>query len=147
MFQSKIERNWIYKLLNIKYMFFILIYLIFIISLILNTSINIGKIPIIFAILFIIYYLIFKIDFKLALFLCLLMLLFLPILLILNNYKIADRVANYAYFLLLSIVPTIYLSSWREQLEKKGRGYFYYYIIGFIILGVITLYFLYKLFL
>ncbi len=145
-FQSKIERNWIYKLLNIKYIFFILIYLIFIISLVLSLSINMGKIPFIFAILFIIYYLVFKIDFKLALFLCLLMLLFLPILLILNNYKIADRVANYTYFLLLSIVPTIYLNLWREKLEKTGKGIFYYYMVGFIILTVIILYFIYKLF-
>jgi len=143
-FQSKIERNWIYKLLNIKYIFFILIYLIFIISLVLSLSINMGKIPFIFAILFIIYYLVFKIDFKLALFLCLLMLLFLPILLILNNYKIADRMANYTYFLLLSIVPTIYLNLWRERLEKMGKVKYYYLMIGFIILTGPILYLLYK---
>jgi len=74
------------------------------------------------------------------------MLLSLPLLLILNNYKIADIMANYTYFLLLSITPTVWLSSWREELEKRGKGYFYYYTIGFIILIVISLYFLYKLF-
>lgn len=144
--KSKVDRNWTYKLLNIKYIFFILIYLIFIISIILSISINTGKIPFILAILFIIYYLIFKIEFKLAFSFCLLMLLSLPLLLILNNYKIADKIANYTYFLLLSITPTVWLSSWRQNLEKKGKGNLYYYTIGFIILIVISLYFLYKLF-
>ena len=118
-FQNKIERNWTHKLLNIKYTFFILIYLIFITSLILSTSINIGKIPFVLAILFIVYYLIFKIDFRLALAFCLLMLLSLPVLLILNYYKIADRMANYAYFLLLFTVLSIYLNEWGEKLKKK----------------------------
>lgn len=144
MFKRKVERNWIYKLLNIKYIFFILIYLVFIITLVLSTSINIGEIPFILAILFIIYYLVFKIDFKLALFFCLLMLLFLPILLILNNYKIADRMANYTYFLLLSIVPTIYLNLWRDNLEKTGKLKYYYLMIVFIILTGSILYLFYK---
>jgi len=144
--KSKIDKNWIYKLLNIKYIFFILIYLIFIISLILSTSINMGKIPFILSVLFIIYYLVFRIDFRLTLSFCLLMLLSLPVLLITNNYKIADIMANYTYFLLLSITPTVWLSSWRQNLEKKGKRNLYYYTIGFIILIVISLYFLYKLF-
>jgi len=118
-FKNKVERNWTHKLLNIKYTFFILIYLIFIISLILSTSINMGKIPFILAILFIIYYLIFKINFRLALAFCLLMLLSLPVLLILNYYKIADRIANYTYFLLLFTVLSTYLNEWREKLKKK----------------------------
>ncbi|MBU2598141.1 MAG: hypothetical protein KKC53_03045, partial [Actinobacteria bacterium] len=91
--------------------------------------------------LFIIYYLIFKIEFKLAFSFCLLMLLSLPLLLILNNYKIADRIANYTYFLLLSIVPTIYLNQWRERLEKTGKLKYYYLMIGFITFGSIILYF------
>jgi len=143
-FKNKIERNWIYKLLNIKYIFFILIYLIFIISLVLSLSINISKIPFIFAILFIVYYLIFKIDFRLALAFCLLMLLSLPVLLILNYYKIADRMANYTYFLLLYIVPTIYLNQWRERLEKRGKVKYYYLMIGFITFGIIILYFFHN---
>jgi len=142
--KSKIDKKWIYKLLNIKYLFFILIYLIFIISIILSISINTGKIPFILAILFIIYYLIFKIEFKLAFSFCLLMLLSLPLLLILNNYKIADKIANYTYFLLLSITLTVWLSSWRENLEKKGKVKYYYLMIGFIAFGGIILYFLYN---
>jgi len=118
-FQNKVERNWTHKLLNIKYTFFILIYLIFIISLILSTSINMGKIPFILLVLFIIYYLVFRIDFRLTLSFCLLMLLSLPVLLITNNYKIADRMANYAYFLLLFTVLSIYLNEWGEKLKKK----------------------------
>ncbi|GAI56557.1 unnamed protein product, partial [marine sediment metagenome] len=88
MSQNKVERIWTHKLLNIKYIFFILIYLIFIISLVLSTSINMGKMPFILSILYIIYYLVFKIEFRLALSFCLLMLLSLPVLLITNNYKI-----------------------------------------------------------
>jgi len=117
-FQNKVERNWTHKLLNIKYTFFILIYLIFIISLVLSTSINMGKIPFILSVLFIVYYLIFKINFRLALVFCLLMLLSLPVLLILNYYKIADRIANYTYFLLLFTVLSTYLNEWREKLKK-----------------------------
>jgi len=144
MFQNKIEKNRIYKLLNIKYIIFILIYLVLITSLVLSTSINMGKIPFILAILLIVYYLIFKIDFRLALSFCLLMLLSLPVLLILNNYKIADRMANYTYFLLLSIVPTIYLNLWRENLENIGKVKYYYFIIVFTSLGFIIIYFLFK---
>ena len=118
-FQIKIEKNWIYKLLNIKYIFFILIYLIFIISLVLSTSVNMGKMPFILSILYIIYYLVFKIEFRLALSFCLLMLLSLPVLLITNNYKIADNMANYTYFLLLFTVLSTYLNKWREKLKKK----------------------------
>jgi len=120
-FQSKIEKNWIYKLLNIKYIFFILIYLIFIISLVLSTSVNMGKVPFILSILYIIYYLVFKIEFRLALSFCLLMLLSLPVLLITNNYKIADNMANYTYFLLLFTVLSTYLNKWREKLKKIGK--------------------------
>ncbi len=120
-FQSKIEKNWIYKLLNIKYIFFILIYLIFIISLVLSTSVNMGKMPFILSILYIIYYLVFKIEFRLALSFCLLMLLSLPVLLITNNYKIADNMANYTYFLLLFTVLSTYLNKWREKLKKIGK--------------------------
>ena len=145
-FQNKIEKNWIYKLLNIKYIFFILIYLIFIISLLLSTSVNMGKMPFILSILYIIYYLVFKIEFRLALSFCLLMLLSLPVLLITNNYKIANNMANYTYFLLLSIIPTIYLNQWREKLEKIGKVKYYYLIIGFIILSSIILYFFYNFF-
>ena len=144
MFQNKIEKNRIYKLLNIKYIIFILIYLVLITSLVLSTSINMGKIPFILAILLIVYYLIFKIEFRLALSFCLLMLLSLPVLLILNNYKIADRMANYTYFLLLSIVPTIYLNLWRENLENIGKVKYYYFIIVFTSLGFIIIYFLFK---
>jgi len=118
-FQNKVERIWTHKLLNIKYIFFILIYLIFVISLVLSTSINMGKIPFILSVLFIIYYLVFRIDFRLTLSFCLLMLLSLPVLLITNNYKIADRIANYAYFLLLFTVLSTYLNEWREKLKKK----------------------------
>jgi len=118
-FQNKVERNWTHKLLNIKYIFFILIYLIFIISLVLSTSINMGKIPFILSVLFIIYYLVFRIDFRLTLSFCLLMLLSLPVLLITNNYKIADRIADYTYFLLLFTVLSTYLNEWREKLKKK----------------------------
>ena len=118
-FQNKVERIWIYKLLNIKYIFFILIYLIFIISLVLSTSVNMGKMPFILSILYIIYYLVFKIEFRLALSFCLLMLLSLPVLLITNNYKIADNMANYTYFLLLFTVLSTYLNKWREKLKKK----------------------------
>ncbi len=121
-FQNKVERIWTHKLLNIKYIFFILIYLIFIISLVLSTSINMGKIPFILSVLFIIYYLVFRIDFRLTLSFCLLMLLSLPVLLITNNYKIADRIANYAYFLLLFTVLSTYLNEWREKLKKIGKG-------------------------
>lgn len=135
------------KFFKIKNILFILIYLVFIISLFLSVSINIDKIPLILAILIFIYYLIFRIDFKLAFSLCLLMLLLLPILLISNNYKIADKIANYTYFLILFIVPTLYLNSWREKLEKTGRVNVYYYVLVFIILIVIFLYFIYKLFL
>ena len=142
--QNKIEKKWLYKLLNIKYILFILIYLIFIISLILSTSIDIGKMPFILAVFLILYYLIFKIDFRLALSFCLLMLLLLPVLLILNNYKIADRMANYTYFLLVFIVPTIYLNIWREKLEKIGKVKYYYLIIVFIILIIFILYYFYK---
>ena len=117
-FQNKVERIWTHKLLNIKYIFFILIYLIFIISLVLSTSINMGKIPFILSVLFIIYYLVFRIDFRLTLSFCLLMLLSLPVLLITNNYKIADRMANYAYFLLLFTVLSTYLNECREKLKK-----------------------------
>ncbi len=120
-FQNKVERIWTHKLLNIKYIFFILIYLIFIISLVLSTSINMGKIPFILSVLFIIYYLVFRIDFRLTLSFCLLMLLSLPVLLITNNYKIADRIANYAYFLLLFTVLSTYLNEWREKLKKIGK--------------------------
>ena len=120
-FQIKIEKNWIYKLLNIKYIFFILIYLIFIISLVLSTSVNMGKMPFILSILYIIYYLVFKIEFRLALSFCLLMLLSLPVLLITNNYKIADNMANYTYFLLLFTVLSTYLNKWREKLKKIGK--------------------------
>ncbi|MBA7611542.1 hypothetical protein ES703_18768 [subsurface metagenome] len=121
MSQNKVERIWTHKLLNIKYIFFILIYLIFIISLVLSTSINMGKIPFILSVLFIIYYLVFRIDFRLTLSFCLLMLLSLPVLLITNNYKIADRIANYAYFLLLFTVLSTYLNEWREKLKKIGK--------------------------
>ncbi len=121
MSQNKVERKWIYKLLNIKYIFFILIYLIFIISLVLSTSVNMGKIPFILSILYIIYYLVFKIEFRLALSFCLLMLLSLPVLLITNNYKIADNMANYTYFLLLFTVLSTYLNKWREKLKKIGK--------------------------
>ena len=118
-FQNKVERIWTHKLLNIKYIFFILIYLIFIISLVLSTSVNMGKMPFILSILYIVYYLVFKIEFRLALSFCLLMLLSLPVLLITNNYKIADNMANYTYFLLLSTVLSTYLNKWREKLKKK----------------------------
>lgn len=118
-FQNKVERIWTHKLLNIKYIFFILIYLIFIISLVLSTSVDMGKMPFILSILYTIYYLVFKIEFRLTLSFCLLMLLSLPVLLITNNYKIADRIANYAYFLLLFTVLSTYLNEWREKLKKK----------------------------
>lgn len=118
MSQNKVERIWTHKLLNIKYIFFILIYLIFIISLVLSTSVNMGKMPFILSILYIIYYLVFKIEFRLALSFCLLMLLSLPVLLITNNYKIADNMANYTYFLLLFTVLSTYLNKWREKLKK-----------------------------
>ncbi len=121
MSQNKVERIWTHKLLNIKYIFFILIYLIFIISLVLSTSINMGKIPFILSVLFIIYYLVFRIDFRLTLSFCLLMLLSLPVLLITNNYKIADNMANYTYFLLLFTVLSTYLNKWREKLKKIGK--------------------------
>lgn len=120
-FQNKVERNWTHKLLNIKYTFFILIYLIFIISLVLSTSVNMGKMPFILSILYIIYYLVFKIEFRLALSFCLLMLLSLPVLLITNNYKIADNMANYAYFLLLFTVLSTCLNEWSEKLKKIGK--------------------------
>lgn len=142
--QNNIKKRGLYKLLSIKYIFFTLIYLIFIISLILSTSIDMGKMPFILAIFLILYYLIFKIDFRLALSFCLLMLLLLPVLLILNNYKIADKVANYTYFLLVFIIPMIYLNLWREKLEKVGKLKYYYLIIGFIILVVFILYYFYK---
>jgi len=119
--KDKIEKNWLHKLLNIKYIFFILIYLIFMISLVLSTSVNMGKIPFILSILYIIYYLVFKIEFRLALSFCLLMLLSLPVLLITNNYKIADNMANYAYFLLLFTVLSTYLNKWREKLKKFAK--------------------------
>lgn len=121
MSQNKVERIWTHKLLNIKYIFFILIYLIFIISLVLSTSVNMGKMPFILSILYIIYYLVFKIEFRLALSFCLLMLLSLPVLLITNNYKIADNMANYTYFLLLFTVLSTYLNKWREKLKKIGK--------------------------
>ena len=142
--KNKVERNWTHKLFDIKYIFFILIYLIFIISLVLSLSINTGKIPLIFTILFILYYLIFKINFRLALAFCLMMLLSLPLLLITNNYGLADRIANYTYFLLLFIVPTIYLNQWRERLEKRGKVKYYYLMIGFITFGIIILYFFHN---
>jgi len=122
--KDKIEKNWLhklYKLFNLKYIFFLFIYLVLIISLVLSTSVNMGKMPFILSILYIIYYLVFKIEFKLALSFCLLMLLSLPVLLITNNYKIADNMANYAYFLLLFTVLSTYLNKWREKLKKFAK--------------------------